>query len=354
MDRPTDDNPRPADDPDIGLLSPLFADGRPFLTLGSLALLFSGGFAIFLGLAGQFLPHDIQYLGMTARELCAQNACRIVHFMIHDRVSFGGTLIALAVLYLWLIHFPLRARRPWAWWTLLLSNVAGFASFLTYLGFGYLDTWHGLATLLLLPCFALGLALSYRTLAHPRGIASVLQSSLVAFATPGSERQRRPGWPQIGRYLMLATGATMFAAGVTITLVGVTVVFVPQDLQYMDTTTARLDALNPRLIPLIAHDRAGFGGGVLNVGLLIVACTWCAAPSRHHWQALAVAGTIGFVTAIGIHPLVGYNNPVHLAPACLGALSYVIALALTYPRGIGAHASNAHGTCSVGFSPPLE
>ena len=347
MDRPTD-YPRDADDPSVSLLAPLFADGRPFLTLGSLALLFSGGFAIFLGLAGQFLPHDIQYLGMTARDLCAQNACRIVHFMIHDRISFGGTLIALSVLYLWLIHFPLRARRPWAWWTLLLSNALGFASFLTYLGFGYLDTWHGLATLLLLPCFALGLALSYRTLDRPRGITRLFQP------TPGSERQRRPGCLLIGRRLMLATAATMFAAGLTITLVGVTVVFVPQDLQYMDTTAARLDALNPRLIPLIAHDRAGFGGGVLNVGFLILACTWRAAPSRHLWQALAVAGTTGFVTAIGVHPLVGYNNPVHLAPACLGAISYAIALALTYPRGISAHGSNAHGTSSVGFPPPHE
>jgi hypothetical protein len=339
MDRPTDDNPCYADDPTVGLLSPLFADGRPFLTLGSLALLFSGGFAIFLGLAGQFLPHDIQYLGMTARDLCAQNACRIVHFMIHDRISFGGTLIALSILYLWLIHFPLRARRPWAWWTLLMSNILGFTSFLTYLGFGYLDTWHGLATLLLLPCFILGLALSYRTLDPPRGIARLRPASLTA---PTASRA------SFGRWLMLATAATMFAAGLTITLVGVTVVFVPQDLQYMDTTAARLDALNPRLIPLIAHDRAGFGGGVLNVGFLILACTGCAAPSRHLWQSLAVAGTIGFVTAIGVHPLVGYNNPVHLAPACLGALGYAIALALTYPRRVGAHASNAHGTCSVG------
>jgi heme A synthase len=100
----------------------------------------------------------------------------------------------------------------------------------------------------------------------------------------------------------------------------------------MDTTAAQLDALNARLIPLIAHDRAGFGGGVLNVGLLIVACTACATPSRHLWHALAAAGTVGFVAAIGVHPLVGYNNPVHLAPACMGAIAYFVALALTYSR----------------------
>ena len=76
-----------------GLFTPLFSDGRNFLTLGTLGLLFSGSFAIFLAASGQFLPHDIQFLGMTAEQLCRQDACRIVHFMIHDRISFGGVLM---------------------------------------------------------------------------------------------------------------------------------------------------------------------------------------------------------------------------------------------------------------------
>ena len=133
------------DDSDDSLFSPIFSDGIPLLTLGSLGLMLAGGFAIFLGMVGQLLPHDVQYLGMTAQYLCSRNACRIVHFMIHDRVSFGGTLISLSILYLWLIHFPLRAGRRWAWRTLLISNVIGFLSFLTYLGFGYLDQWHAVA-----------------------------------------------------------------------------------------------------------------------------------------------------------------------------------------------------------------
>src|SRR5258706_1520947 len=256
----------PQDQPNASLLSPLFADGRPFLTLGTLGLLFAGGFALFLSATGQFLPHDVQFIGMTARDLCAQNGCRIVHFMIHDRVSFGGTVIALSVLYLWLIHFPLRARRPWAWWALLLSNIAGFASFLTYLGFGYLDTWHGLATLLLLPCFAIGFALTYCTLDGPRNIACLRRPSTLAEAP-----DVHPGLI-FGRRLLLAVGAAMFTAGLTISILGMTIVFVPEDLAYMDTTAAHLNTLNPRLIPLIAHDRAGFGGGVLNVGLLVFLC----------------------------------------------------------------------------------
>jgi hypothetical protein len=312
-----------AHDDDAGLFAPLFADGRPFLTLGTLGLLFSGGFAIFLAANGQFLPHDIQFLGMTAGQLCGLDGCRIVHFMIHDRVSFGGTLLALSTLYLWLIHFPLRDRRPWAWWTLLVSNAAGFLSFLTYLGFGYLDTWHGLATLLLLPCFAVGLTLTYRTLDRPREIRCLLRPAVSPPARSAAG---------IGRWLLLATAGALTTAGLTISVIGKTTVFVPEDLEYMGTTAERLNTLNVRLIPLIAHDRAGFGGGVLTVGFTILACTWCGRPSRHLWQALALAGLIGFGAAIGIHPIVGYNNPVHLAPACLGAVCYFLALALGRPR----------------------
>lgn len=311
-----------ARNPNTGLLEPLFADGQPLLTLGAVGLLFAGGFAIFLAAVGQFLPQDVQFLGMTARELCSHDACRIVHFMIHDRVSFGGTLIGLSVLYLWLIHFPLHDRQAWAWWTLVLSNLAGFSSFLTYLGFGYLDTWHGIATLCLLPCFAAGLARSYRTLDQPRGFECLKRHPM---APSGKLRVK------FGRRLLLVTAAAMFLAGLTISFVGMTVVFVPQDLVYMATTTTQLNLLNPRLIPLIAHDRAGFGGGVLNIGFLIFACVWCGTPSRHWWQALALTGAIGFGCAIGIHPIVGYNNPVHLAPACLAGVGYMVGIWLIRP-----------------------
>src|SRR6185369_3988763 len=122
-----------------------------------LCLALSGAFALFQSATGHFLPHDIEFLEMSAKDLCGISECRIVHFMFHDRVSFGGALIAIAVLYLWLAEFPLKAKQAWTWWTLLLSGVVGFGSFLTYLGYGYLDTWHGAATLVLLPFFATGL-----------------------------------------------------------------------------------------------------------------------------------------------------------------------------------------------------
>lgn len=103
-------------DDDRGLLRELVGDGRPALALTAVALLFSGAFAILLATRREFLPHDVTFLGMTAGELCAIADCRIVRFMFHDRVAFGGTLLAVAILYLWLAFFPLRRGAAWAWW----------------------------------------------------------------------------------------------------------------------------------------------------------------------------------------------------------------------------------------------
>jgi hypothetical protein len=317
------------DDP--GFFLALAGDGRPLVSFTGLALVLSGVFALFLSATGHFLPHDEQFLGMTARQLCSLHGCRIVHFMYHDRASFGGSIIAIGTLYLWLSLFPLRSGEAWAWWTLLLSGAAGFASFLAYLGYGYLDTWHGAATLALLPCFAGGMILSYRTVVHsPRHARTLLR--------PGVTGVRWKSPYGIGRLCLLATALVLVAAGTTILTVGMTRVFVPTDLTFMGVQPADLRAINPRLIPLIAHDRAGFGGGLCSAGITVFFCIWCGRPSRSLWQALAVSGTFGFVTAIAVHPLIGYNDATHVGPAVAGALVFFLGLALTYgpmTRGTG-------------------
>jgi hypothetical protein len=123
----------------------------------------------------------------------------------------------------------------------------------------------------------------------------------------------------------------MIGAGFTIQTIGMTRVFVPTDLTFMGLNHEQLDLINPRLVPLIAHDRAGFGGGVATVGFLLFACVWCGGPSRSLWQALMIAGIAGWSTAIGIHPLIGYNDAGHLAPAVTGALLFTVGMALTRP-----------------------
>jgi hypothetical protein len=111
-----------------------------------------------------------------------------------------------------------------------------------------------------------------------------------------------------------------------------TSVFVSQDLQFMRLKAADLNAINPRLIPLIAHDRAGFGGGVATCGLIFFFCVWCGRPSRSLWQAITLAGATGFTTAIGVHPAIGYTDVIHLAPAFLGLLMFIAGVLLCRRR----------------------
>jgi MFS family permease len=306
---------------DEGIFQALLGDGRPILIFTGLSLVLSGGFALFLSATGRFLPQDVQFLGMTAEQLCSIDACRIVHFMFHDRVAFGGSLIAVGSIYMWMAAFPLKRGESWTWWLFVLSGFFGFGSFLAYLGYGYLDSWHGVATILLLPLFVVGLARSHSLLRAPSSPKALLiPSAPVIWRSPFG----------IGRLCLLATALGMVAGGLTIMIVGMTTVFVPQDLKFMGLNAVQLREINSNLIPLIAHDRAGFGGGICSCGIVVLFCVWCARPSRSLWQVLCVAGAAGFAAAIGIHPIVGYNDLGHLAPAIIGAVIFIIGLALSY------------------------
>jgi hypothetical protein len=160
-----------------------------------------------------------------------------------------------------------------------------------------------------------------KVLVPPKGFRTLLRPS------------RRLGFSNrydIGRACLLVTALVISTAGVVILCVGMTHVFVATDLAFLGVDPAELNRINPRLVPLIAHDRAGFGGGLCCVGLTVFACVWCARPSRSLWQALAVSGTFGFGTAIAVHPLIGYNDLTHVGPAVAGAALFWIGLAVTF------------------------
>jgi hypothetical protein len=295
---------------DEGFLDSLIGDGRALFKLIALGLIGVGIFVVFQAATGHFLPQDTEYLGMDAKQLCALHGCRIVHFMIHDRISFGGVLLAIGIMYLWLAEIPLKRGESWAWWAFAASGGAGFLSFLAYLGYGYLDTWHGAATLALAPLFLLGL---WRT-RHLRR---------VRVERPKLDFRSHAGR---GHALLIASTFGITAAGLVIMTVGMTSVFVPQDLEFMGVKVAELRALNARLVPLIAHDRAGFGGALISCGLAMFLSVLFVRPSRSHWQALAAAGVCGFGTAVGIHFVIGYMSVTHVAPAVVGCLAYFAGL----------------------------
>jgi len=287
-----------------GILEALLSDGRFLLSITGLMLVLSGGFAIFQSLTGYFLPQDVHALGFDAGQLAAAANIRVVHFMFHDRVAFGGALMAVGFAYWYLAEFPLRSGEPWAWWTICVSGICGFASFLAYLSYGYLDTWHGTATLFLLPVILAGLWRSRPARIHAGELW-------------------RPGQPMsAGRWGLGFLAAGIIAAGATIMVVGMTSVFVPQDLAFMRMTPAELQNISPRLVPVIAHDRAGFGGGLFSTGIILLFLARHAPLTRSFVQILALMGLAGFGAAIGVHPAIGYTDFTHLAPAYVGALVF--------------------------------
>ena len=301
----------------------LVGDGRPLLTFTGLVLVMSGLFVIVQSLSGHFLPHDSEFIGLTANELWVYNEGRINLFMFHDRVAFGGSIIAVGFLYLWLASVPLKQREPWSWYLFLFSGIIGFGSFLTYLGYGYLDTWHGVATLLLLPFFITGLVKSHKYLEGQKLSDLWRSSERVDFKT-------RYG---CGKALLLFTSVGLIAGGITIMIVGMTTVFVPQDLEFMNITVCGLNEVNDNLVSLIAHDRAAFGGGVATIGLLFFFSIRRAEPSVSLKQVVFFGMTAGFGCAVGVHFVVGYTDFIHLLPAYIGILVCYAGLWMTNMKG---------------------
>ncbi len=164
-----------------------------------------------------------------------------------------------------------------------MSSLIGFGSFLCYLGYGYLDTWHGVATLALLPIFILGMVNVYWELGQPTSFFALLKQ------LGGQAGVRHMVWA----ILHAGHGDRSHGRRIHDYDNRATTVFVPQDLAYMGLDVQQLRDINPHLVPLIAHDRAGFGGGVCCCGTTLLFCIWCGRPSRSLWQALFIAWAAG-------------------------------------------------------------
>jgi hypothetical protein len=121
----------------------------------------------------------------------------------------------------------------------------------------------------------------------------------------------------------------MVVGGLTIAMVGMTLVFVPEDVAYMGIGRVELEAINARLVPLIAHDRAGFGGAVCCCGVALFGIAWRARLERSCRHSLALAGLAGFSAAIFVHPAIGYDNWWHLVPAIAGGAVFALGCWLT-------------------------
>jgi hypothetical protein len=281
-------------------------------------MLFGSVLALAIASTRVVLPYDESLAGMSRDELAAINP-RLLAFMAHDRVSLAGTMIAIGVLYLGLALGGMRRGLHWAKAAVCASACTGFGSFFLFLCFGYFDPFHAFVTAVLFQFLLLAL---HCRLGPP------------APAAPPLLRADR-AWRcnQWGQFLFVLQGCGLLGAGLAITTIGATSVFVPEDLEFMRTTAEALRSANPRLVPLIAHDRATFGGMLLAGGLVVLlTALWGFRPGdRWLWWSLLAAGPPAYAAAIGVHLVVHYTNPRHLAPPAAGLALFVLGLALSYP-----------------------
>ena len=282
------------------------------------AMLLGGLLAFGIATTRVILPYDEVFVGMSRDELNRINP-RLLAFMQHDRVTLSGTMLSVAVMYLFLSWCGIRRGAHWAMVAVLLSAFVGFTTFFLFLGFGYFDPFHAFVTAIM---FQFTLMAWQGELGEPE------------FTAPPNLRETPAWrWGQWGQLAFVIHGAVMVGAGAVISGVGATAVFVREDLEFMDVCPSDLTLANPRLIPLIAHDRASFGGMLIATGLavLLTALWGFREGARWQWWMLLLAGVPAYTAAIGVHLAVGYTSWWHLAPAYAGLTLLIAGLSLLWP-----------------------
>jgi dihydroorotate dehydrogenase len=290
------------------------------------------------------LPYDESFVGASRTDLIAINA-NLLPFMTHDRVTLAGTMIATGVLYIGMAAIGMRRGWGWARHAFVASALVGFLSFFLFLGFGYFDPIHALLTIGLFPLFIGSL----------RGTLPPL-APMVAPNRTNNRRWQLGWWAQL---FFVTIGVGLLLAGLAISTVGITQVFVPEDLHFMHTTAAALNSANSHLLPLIAHDRVGFGGNLISVGfaVLLLSLWGFRQGERWVWWTLAAAGIPGFVAGVGVHFVVGYIDWWHLFPAIVALVLFIAGLILSFPflyyPDTAAHAENTNTPGQPDKAPPL-
>lgn len=297
--------------------SPRLARMSWFWTLlMGLAMFVGGLMAMTIAATRIVMPYDEAALGMNRRQIVAVND-NLLHFMQHDRMTLAGTMLAVGVLYVALSAFGSRFGMHWAHVAIAASAFVGFASFFLFLGFGYFDPFHAFVTAVLLQLLLLA-------------IHSDLPPAVLAVPPELTNDQawRRSQW---GQLLFIVHGAVLIAAGIIISWFGITSVFVPEDLEFMNTTAEHLTSAHPQLVPLVAHDRATFGGMLQACGVcVLLSSLWGFRRGNFWlWWALMAAGSVAYVATIAVHWHVGYTSLKHLLPAYGGLMMLLAGGALS-------------------------
>ncbi len=276
----------------------------------------AGALALFVSMTVVVLPYDEHFLRLTREELMAINP-RIYRFMQHDRMNVAGTMISGGVVYMQLARYGVRRGLHWAKLAINVAGITGFLGILLFLGFGYFDWLHGLLWLILLPLFLKGFQASKSLNEQPKS----------------ANRVNHAAWKRslYGQLAFVSLGAALTVGGIVISLIGLTGVFVSTDIAYICMSAEQMNAINDRLIPVIAHDRAGFGSALFSVGLLVLllALWGFRQGEKWVWRTFLYGGIPAFSAGISVHYLIGYTTFIHLLPAFIGLVLYGIGLWLS-------------------------
>lgn len=284
--------------------------------LFGLFMLIGGIAALIVSMTIIVMPYDEAFLGLTREELFAINP-NIIRFMQHDRMTVAGTMMSGGFLYMQLARYGVRYGLQWAKRAIHVAGIVGFLGILLFIGFGYFDWLHGLLWLVLLPFFWKGYRETRNYAEHPRS----------------KNLTNHPAWKKSlwGQLSFVTLGFSFVLGGIVISTIGVTGVFVPTDLLYICMTPEQLTEINNRLIPVIAHDRAGLGSALLSVGLLVLmlALWGFHEGEKWIWYSFLIGGIPAFSAGVFIHFVIGYTSFFHLLPAYFALFLFIVGLVLS-------------------------
>ncbi|MFC5450819.1 dihydroorotate dehydrogenase [Paenibacillus aestuarii] len=300
---------------------PSFWASWGWMALLGIGMLIGGVLAWLIAATTVLLPYDEEFLGVS-RSVIRGFSPHLLHFMTHDRITLAGTMLSIGIFYYQLAHHGLQYGLHWARTAVYTSCAVGFSSFFLYLGYGYFDPLHAAVAVMLLPMLLLSL----------RGWKD--RPSRKPPSLTNDRIWRRAQW---GQCCWVVLGFALAIGGLVISGIGITSVFVPTDLDYIGLSAEQIGAWNDRLIPLIAHDRAGFGGALLSLAVAITgSALWGVNQGEKWlWWTFLLGGLPGFAAGLLVHIHIGYTDFWHLLPLYIAVLLYAGGLYGTYPYLVG-------------------
>ncbi|TCJ01759.1 hypothetical protein [Cytobacillus praedii] len=286
--------------------------------LFGLSILIGGIIALYFAFTSVILPYDESFIGLTRTNILQVNPL-ILSFMSHDRMALAGTMISGGILYIQLARHGIKNDMHWTRIAFHSAAIVGFIGIFLFIGFGYFDWLHGLFWLILLPIYHF----SYK------------EGKKITGAPFSSHGKNDRVWQYglYGQLLFIMLGFMILVGGIVISTIGVSKVFVSTDLSFLCMTPQMLDHISNNLIPVIAHDRAGFGSALISVGLLVLMISlWgFRKGERWIWNTLCLGALPAFIAGIGTHIYIGYTTFIHLLPVYFLVILYLLGLVLSYP-----------------------